>query len=118
MIWGRFLYIAWRKGKTYYAVTNKRILIVTTGISRKIIDGYIRSIDSVSLTTRPDGAGTIEFSPDSFSRSSRWGGRRSNQLDIDLSSLAFFDIADARSVYLTIQWQRDQLSRLESTAIG
>jgi hypothetical protein len=39
-----------------------------------------------------------------------WGfGQRSrnNQIDIDLGSLAFFDIPDARTVYQIIQSQRE-----------
>jgi hypothetical protein len=115
MIWGRFMYIAWRKGRTFYAVTNKRVLIVTTGFSRKVIDAYFRSIDSVSLSTRPDGVGTVEFSPNiAPSLRSRFGNRGNHQLDIDLSSLAFYDIDDARNVYQQIQLQRDQTSRLDS----
>jgi hypothetical protein len=112
MIWGRFFYIAWRKGRTFYGVTNKRVLVLSTGWSRKVTDGYLRSLTSVSITTRSDGIGTIEFAPEpdtqtgwsSWSRSSR-----NNQLDIDLTRLTFFDIADARSIYQLIQGLREKL---------
>lgn len=53
MIWGRFPYTAWKKGRTYYAVTTKRVLVVTSGATRRVVSGYLRTLDSVSLTTRP-----------------------------------------------------------------
>lgn len=112
LIWGRFLYTAWRKGRTFYAVTNKRVLVVSTGMSRKVIDGYFRNLDSAALSVRSDGVGTIEFSSETFSGSA-WGfGRRNrnNQLDIDLATLVFFDIQDVRGVYQIIQTQREQAS--------
>lgn len=69
MIWGRFLYTAWKKGRTHYAVTTKRVLVVTSGATRKVVSGYLRTLDSVTLTTRQDGSGTVEFSPGSQSPS-------------------------------------------------
>jgi Bacterial PH domain len=111
LIWGRFLYTGWKKARTYYGVTNKRVLVLNTGSSRRVTDAYFSSIDSVSLTSRPDGIGTIEFAPEPSSQSvwssnSRRG--RGNQLGIDLSRLAFFDINDARNVYQLIQSQREK----------
>jgi len=112
LIWGRFLYIAWKKGRTYYAVTNKRVVVLNAGMSRKISDAFLRNLDSVSLSTRSDGTGTIEFSPQpnaqsfGFFKSNRSGA----QMDIDLSQLAFHDIDDARNVYQLIQAQREQAS--------
>ncbi|MGA7832815.1 MAG: hypothetical protein WCA21_17800 [Terracidiphilus sp.] len=117
LIWGRFLYTDWRKTRTYYGVTNKRVLVVSTGNSRGITDAYFSNIDSISLTTRYDGIGTIEFAPEP-ERQSAWGcnGRRGrgNQIGIDLSRLAFFDIVEARNVYQLIQSQREK-SRLSSS---
>lgn len=111
LIWGRFLYSAWKKTRTYYGVTNKRVLVVNAGASRRVTDAYFSNIDSVSLVTRNDGIGTIEFAPEPGPLSS-WGFNsrrgRSNQIGIDLSRLAFFDIDGARSVYDLIQSQREK----------
>ena len=109
MIWGRFPYTAWKKGRTYYAVTTRRVLVVTSGATRKVVSGYLRTLDSVSLTTRQDGLGTLEFSPEPERSNSFWNSRRGRggpQLDIDLSRLAFYDVPDARSVYGVIQAER------------
>ena len=111
LIWGRFLYAGWKKTRTYYGVTDKRVLVLNAGTSRRVTDAYFSNIDSVSLTTRSDGIGTIEFGPETDPQSS-WGfssrSRRGNQFGIDLSRLAFFDIDDARSVYQLIQSQRER----------
>jgi hypothetical protein len=117
LIWGRFLYTDWKKTRTYYGVTNKRILVLNTGTSRRVTDGYFSSLESISLTTRHDGIGTIEFAPEperqtAWEYNSRRG--RGNQIGIDLSRLVFFDVADARNVYQLIQSQREK-SRLPSS---
>lgn len=110
MIWGRFLYTAWRKGRTHYGVTNKRVIVLNAGSTRKITDRYFANLDSVSLSVRNDGIGTIEFSPAATYNPSFWSGRRgrNNQLDIDLSQPILYDIEDARSVYELIQAQRQK----------
>jgi hypothetical protein len=110
-IWGRFFYVAWRKARTFYGVTNKRVLVLSRAPGRRLSDGYLRSLTSVTLTTRTDGVGAIEFAPEPET-GSMWGyfgGRRRNNLDIDLSRLAFFDIEDAKSIYQMIQNQREHL---------
>ena len=119
LIWGRFLVTAWRKERTFYAVTNKRVLIVSTGLTRKVIDGNVRTLSYAALTTRSDGIGTIKFTPDVYTPRSRWSitlgtdtdsyyDRDYPSIDIELATLAFHDIPDARAVYQLIQSRRDQ----------
>jgi hypothetical protein len=113
MIWGRFLYTAWKKSRTFYAVTNERVIVLNTMRNRKITDAFIAGLSSVSLTTRLDGIGTIEFAPEP-ERSSTWFSNRNRggqQMDIDLSRLAFFDIPEAKNVYQIIQSQRKSVTK-------
>ena len=112
LIWGRFIYIAWEKGHTFYAVTNKRVLVLCDGRARKRIEGYLQNLSSMSLTTRSDGIGTLEFSPDFAMTSSSMfsNSRRSGiSMDINLSRLAFIDISHAHAAYQIIQSQRERL---------
>src|SRR4029077_16156818 len=44
MIWGRFFYDGWLKRRTYYAVTNRRVMVVQAGWKRKTSWIYISSI--------------------------------------------------------------------------
>jgi hypothetical protein len=100
-----------KKTHTYYGLTNRRILVIGTGSSRRVTNAYLANIDSVSLTTRKDGIGVIEFAPEPDVQPS-WSFGRNNkrgiQMGIDLTRLAFFDISEARSVYQLIQSQREK----------
>jgi hypothetical protein len=120
MIWGRFFYTAWRKGRTHYGVTNKRVIVLNEGSTRKITDRYFANLDSVSLSVRNDGIGTIELSPAAAYNPGFWSGgrRRNNQMDIDLSQPVFYDIEDARSVYELVQAQRQKRASSEGSFAG
>ena len=48
MVWGRFLLDAWLKRRTYYAVTNRRVLILQEGWKRKTQFSYLESIPEIS----------------------------------------------------------------------
>jgi hypothetical protein len=112
MIWGRFLFAAWKKSRTYYGVTSKRVMVLSMGASRHLFEAYLRDLDSISITTSANGTGSIEFGPaGQSSPSAFFSSRRGGQmpLDIDLNRLAFLDIADVREVYQLIQSQRERL---------
>ena len=59
MIWGRFLYDAWIKRRTFYGITNRRVIVVQEGWGRKTSSMYIDAIPSVQR----DGSaiGTLWF---------------------------------------------------------
>ncbi|MFN2977401.1 hypothetical protein [Terriglobus aquaticus] len=119
MIWGRFLYTAWKKGRTYYGVTTKRVLVVNSGATRKVVSSQLCNLESISLTTRQDGTGTLDFSPEPLVATSFWNSRRStgsSQFYPDLSRLAFYDVADARSIYGLIQKARSAAQGVDPNA--
>jgi hypothetical protein len=112
MIWGRFLFAAWKKSKIYYGVTKKRVLVLSSGMSRRLFEAYLRDLDAMSIETRPSGTGSVEFGPRELtnpSASFRTNRRNRTPLDVDLNRLAFLDIADARQVYGLIQSERERL---------
>jgi len=47
MIWGRFLYDAWLKRRTYYGLTNRRVLILQEGWKRKTNWMYLEAIPTI-----------------------------------------------------------------------
>jgi hypothetical protein len=61
LIFGRFIYKMWRKKNTYYAVTNRRVLVLTKLRSRNIQAAYIDTIPSISKSVRFNGTGTVRF---------------------------------------------------------
>jgi len=107
MIWGRFLYASWKKGKILYAVTNKRVLVVDTGRGRKVTAAFLQQLPAINKSVRGDGIGTITFglAPVTY-------GRRSSVASWDggLSSVVptFVDVEDAESVYRIVADLREK----------
>lgn len=107
MIWGRFVHVAWKKGRTVYGVTQKRVLILTTAWSRSLNATYIDQIPVVEKTVRADGIGTLRFGypPPQSGR-----GKSLASFDsLDTSGVArFVDIENAEQVYATVAELRDK----------
>jgi hypothetical protein len=62
-IFGRFLVDAKQRERTFYGVTNQRIVIVSGITSRKVKSLNLRTLSDVSLTEKHDRSGTITFGP-------------------------------------------------------
>lgn len=101
LIWGRFLYTAWKKGRIVYGVTQKRVLILDTAWSRSINATYIDQIPVIEKTIRGDGIGTLRFGypPPQTGRRNTLGSLDS----LNTSGVpCFVDIENAESVYATV----------------
>jgi hypothetical protein len=61
MIFGRFIVDSVRRRKTFYGLTNNRIIIVSGIFSRKIKSLSLKTLTDVSLTEKNDRTGTITF---------------------------------------------------------
>lgn len=61
IVFGRFIVDAMNRAKTYYAVTNERVIIITGLISREVKSLNLRTLTDVALSERSDGSGTITF---------------------------------------------------------
>jgi len=73
LIFGRFFADAKKRGKTFYGVTDKRIVIVSGLFSQKIKSLNLGILYDVSMIQRTDGSGTITFgSPSNFFVGSSW----------------------------------------------
>ena len=44
MIWGRFLYAAWKKKRTHYAVTERRVVVVQNGWKRQMASAFVDTL--------------------------------------------------------------------------
>jgi hypothetical protein len=62
-VFGRFVLDAWLRKKTYYALSNERIIIVSGLLTRRIKSLSLRTLTDVTLDQRADGTGTITFGP-------------------------------------------------------
>jgi hypothetical protein len=72
VIWGRFFYTAWKKKRTYYAITNRRVIVVQNGWNRQMASVYLDSLPTLIKEGRSSGTGTLRFSQ----AESMWSGRR------------------------------------------
>lgn len=105
---GRFYYKKWRKKRTFYAVTDKRALEVTTlaGNQWRILCGRqsqsvdLNTLQTISKDIRRNGSGTIIFGKKpmlynlEFNTGMEFLSRSNNSAPV-----MFFDLRDANEVY-------------------
>jgi hypothetical protein len=102
IVFGRFIFEAWLRGRTHYAVTSERVLIVWDILSRTVKGIDYRALDEMALSERKDGTGTIVFGNSARPAWLFWGlpswpgygSRVGSRFDV---------IPDVRSVYDTIR---------------
>ena len=99
-ILGRFIYKKIRKKKTFYAVTNKRVLTLSNLFSKRIEAAYINVIPTMNKSIRKDGFGTIVFGNSNL-LATLYGN---TGLDFfaayyGMNAPTFYDIPEANNVY-------------------
>ena len=106
LIWGRFLHDAWLKRRTFYAVTNRRVLVLQDGWKQKTITTYLGAIPTIEregVTT-----GTLWLG----AKYPVIAGRGQKTRDMSRFSLGnvpvFADIDDLDSVYRLITDLREK----------
>jgi len=76
---GRFFYDAWRRSRTYYGLTEQRVIIVSGATGRKAKSLNLKALQDISLSKKNDGTGTITLGlspwPGTSWISSSWPGR-------------------------------------------
>lgn len=60
-MWGRFFYAAWKKKRTYYAVTNRRVIVVHDYRDRQVASAEISALTTLLKEKYSDEVGTIRF---------------------------------------------------------
>lgn len=97
IIWGRFIYAAWLKRRTDYAVTNRRVLVVQKGWKRQVASAYVDALPTLVKEVRSGGIGTLRFAEvqSMWSRQRGWGAW--NGLSIG-GTPTFVDIPEVDSV--------------------
>lgn len=113
LIWGRFVYARWKKRRTYYALTNRRALIVVNGLKgRSSSSAYFENLSVVDKRVRADGKGIISFGGP-VTGEWQWGKRNPPRPP------TFDDIDNADSVYQIANRLFDQARKgsQESTSV-
>ena len=109
LIFGRFLHDAAARKRSYYAVTDQRILVLRGLISSNLRSLDIRRLPKLELSEHRDGTGTIEFEGDnSIFGSGRNGfGYWTPALS---SAVQFFRIEDPRRIFELVRNQEKAAS--------
>jgi hypothetical protein len=106
LIVGRFFYDAWVRRRSYYAVTNQRVLILRNWPTLKLTSREIRSLPMVELTEHRDGTGTIAFDSEAVGYSSVGRNRGLGAWSPAVSANAqFFRIDNPQRVYELVRRQ-------------
>jgi hypothetical protein len=105
VIVGRFFYKRWSKQNTFYAVTNKRLLILSTGFRHRLQSFRLSNLPELTKSIDWDGTGTVAFGKPPMG--TIW---RINSINMSNSGLeifgyslpGFYDIPNANDVYALI----------------
>ena len=116
MIWGRFFYDGWLKRRTYYGVTNRRLILLQETSKRKTCSMYLDAIPSVER----DGSfiGTVWFGSKYPVIAGR-GQRTRNISRFYVGDVPIFaDIDDAESVYRLVLDLSEKARRRQNEPVG
>jgi hypothetical protein len=105
-IFGRFFWKTYKKRRTYYAVTDKRVIVLTLLANKNVQADFIDRIPTMNLSTRPDGTGTITFG-NTPGVSGMYGNTGMDFFGsfYGQSAPTFYDIKDADRVYRLVKEQ-------------
>ena len=63
LIFGRFFIDAYQRNRTYYALTNERVIILSGLFNRNVKSVSLRTLSEINLNKKRNGTGTITFGP-------------------------------------------------------
>lgn len=106
LIVGRFFHDAWRRARTAYAITDRRVILVSGGLQRSTRSVSLRTLGEIALAERRDGSGDVVLGSipfaGRFARGS-WPGTASQVPELEC-------VSRAREVY-------DIIRRAQSHAV-
>jgi hypothetical protein len=105
VMWGRFVYDAWLKKRTHYAVTDRRVLVVQDAWGRRMSAAYLDSVPAVHREHGPERIGSLLFGfPEPVRRD---GWQIWNAMSIRRVPV-FVDIEDVDEVYRLVAELREK----------
>ncbi|HVJ06720.1 MAG TPA: hypothetical protein VM578_13680 [Candidatus Saccharimonadales bacterium] len=112
IVWGRFLVTAWKKQRTFYALTDYRALVVQNGWNRKISSAKLDDLPSLVKDGVSDTIGTLHFAP----MASAWSGRGTgwgawDGMSIEEDVPVFRDVERVDDLYQLIAIRCEQLRK-------
>jgi len=122
-VWGRFLYAAWKKKRAYYAVTDRRVIVVQDFRGHQVASTEIGALTTLLKEKYSDEVGTIRFIPPPALFARTW----SEMITLDKWEIwdplsikrgpVFEDVEDVDAVYQLIAALRDNTTEVEVARI-
>ncbi|MGJ5819524.1 hypothetical protein [Paludibaculum fermentans] len=110
MIWGRFLFESWIKKRTFYAVTNLRVIAVQNSFTRRTTSNYIDSLPALTKEASSGRHGSLKFREDPNAWIRGQGSAFWNEFSV-LDGPRFLDIDEVDSVYNLVAELRKTAAR-------
>jgi len=107
LIWGRFIYAAWKKKRTHYAVTDRRVIVVQNAWGRQMASAYLDALPTLVKEEGSNGLGTLRFGQTEPMWSKRRGWGAWDGMSIG-SFPTFVDVDDVQSVYRLVSDLREK----------
>lgn len=107
MLVGRFVFDVRRRARTYYAVTNRRILILEDKRSRTLLSIDLETLRVLTTAERGGGTGSIAFGP----LASSWGANAEASVPGGSRAPRLQLVPEVARVAETIREARDALLR-------
>lgn len=107
LIWGRFIYATWKKQRTFYAVTNRRVIVVQGRSNRKMASAYIDTLPTLVQERGRGTIGTLRFTASESVWSQRRGWGTWDDMAVGTTP-AFVDVEDVDALYRIIAELREK----------
>ncbi|MBS1830272.1 MAG: hypothetical protein JST93_33530 [Acidobacteria bacterium] len=104
-IWGRFVYASWKKKRTFYALTNRRVIAVQHGTRHQTASAFLDSLPALELLKGRGDVGSLRFKesvPFNQMGMMAWDSMAMG------ASPSFIAVAHARELYQFILQAREQ----------
>lgn len=106
LIFGRFFHDSIRRGKTYYGLTDQRVIIVSGIFNKSVKSLNLESLADISLTEKSDLSGTITFGNETQMATLVIGTSRRGNGAVVAPKFEF--IQNAKDVYKKIRAQQQR----------
>jgi hypothetical protein len=103
LIFGRFLVDAWIRNGVFYALTDRRVLILRLRPSTSFQSVNLNRLPEATLNEASNGRGSIRFGPAVQLWNSRGGGGFGSWIAVLDPTPQFLAIDDAKKVFASIQ---------------
>lgn len=101
------LRVYWRGQQTWYAVTDRRLLIVVDGTTRQVESFYDENIDFVRRHSRSDGTGDLLFTKKTITSS----GKNRTSITVDVGFHGITDVRYVEDMILQVFFERESKNK-------